>query len=561
MQEGDNGLMVGLGWHRRALGAARGIPLDKAIHFCLMAAMFGGLCYAKLRYNPALDRDCWDGCYYYQIARNVAEGNGFSSNVSLYNLGLRSFPHHVVHSPLWPLIMAVFAPVIPLRLVAMMLPEVLYLATLLLLHILVGRLTERMGSGYEARYLIRRWQWLHVADVVTLAFATNFVFFHHTSTPHTESAAFFLLFATLLMVDVAALRRSLVWAAVAGVLAGLTVMTRYQFIGALVAIPVALLASSLRVGGWKMAITALTGSIAVFVPWVVYLNSWMESGPSLGQMVGLSRLGRQTPAVPEFVHRIPHDDVWSYVVTRFRGVWIALNPLSEISYYHSHRWTTYVIPIAIFRFLSQRQEWPGALRLPSRTTGAVVTAMVLTGVFAVGPLHDVHRAGFREWLFGWRHGLPLVLLTSVCIAYLVVRASTYYRALVIVLLLLSVQLGLIDIAARTQAPFPPSEWVPTGIDQAERQLLRWLDNHSQRPAVISTNARELAMHSRAGFHTIERRTPLSTIIGLLEHAGADYVLRYPRDAPVAVLGRQSRLQLLTTFGTTSSRIEVYGLRE
>ena len=443
-----------------------------------------------------------------------------------------------------------------------MLPEVLYLATLLLLHILVGRLTERMGSGYEARYLIRRWQWLHVADVVTLAFATNFVFFHHTSTPHTESAAFFLLFATLLMVDVAALRRSLVWAAVAGVLAGLTVMTRYQFIGALVAIPVALLASSLRARwGWKMAIVALTGSVAVFVPWALYLNSWMETGPRLSEVLGLSRMVAQTPEVPKYVFRIPQDDTWSYVVTRFQGMWISLNPLSEISYFHSHRWMVYVIPVAMLRLLFHRREWPQALRLPFRTTGAIVTAMVLTGVLAVGPLHDIHRAGYREWLFGWRHGLPLVLLTSVGTAYLMIRGSRYYRILVIVLLGLSIQSNLVDVGERTQATFPPPVWVPTGIDEAEDELLRWLDGQSPRPAVVSTNARELAMHSRAGFHTIERRTPLSTIIDLLEHAGADYVLRYPRDAPLTVLGAQSRLQRIRTFGTGGNQIGVYRLRD
>ena len=435
----------------------REIPLEKLLRYGILAAMSAAFVYAKLRYNPALDRACYDGCYYFQIARNVAEGNGFSTNLSLYSIGLKSFPHHIVQAPLWPLTMALFAQAIPLRVVAMMLPEALYLASLLLLHLLVGRMMERLGGQYEARYLTRRFTWLHVADIVTLAFATNTVFFHHTSTPHTEAEAFFLLFATLLMVDVAATRRSPLWAAAAGGLGALTVMTRHQYIGVLIAVPLALLASSVRAGkGWKLATATLTGSVVVFIPWALYLDSWMEAGPGLGHVLGLSPIARQTPELPKYAFRIPDPDVWNYVVTRLQAFYISLNPFSAYSYYQSHRWAVFVIPVAALHFFLKREEWPKAMRFVSGTAGAVVTATALTGVLAVGPLHHIHHTAYREWLFGWRHGLPLVLLTAVAIAYLMVRGRRHFRLLVVVLLGLSVLHNLVEVEERS-GPTAPIE--------------------------------------------------------------------------------------------------------
>ena len=56
---------------------------------------------AKVCYNPTLDRRSLDGNYYYQIARHIAEGNGFRTSVSLYHQGLRTLPAPATIYPAW----------------------------------------------------------------------------------------------------------------------------------------------------------------------------------------------------------------------------------------------------------------------------------------------------------------------------------------------------------------------------------------------------------------------------------------------------------------------------
>src|SRR5687767_4024743 len=86
------------------IGAALFSP-ERRWRYALLVAIVAFFAVLKAGFDPGLSRPCTDGDYYYQIARNVAEGHGFSTNVSLYNQGLRSFPHPINHSPMWPLTM------------------------------------------------------------------------------------------------------------------------------------------------------------------------------------------------------------------------------------------------------------------------------------------------------------------------------------------------------------------------------------------------------------------------------------------------------------------------
>ena len=76
---------------------------DRRQRLLLLALLMLGFLGLKLAFNPGIGRNSLDGDFYYQIARNVQEGRGLKTNLSLYHQGIKSFPQKTNMAPLWPL--------------------------------------------------------------------------------------------------------------------------------------------------------------------------------------------------------------------------------------------------------------------------------------------------------------------------------------------------------------------------------------------------------------------------------------------------------------------------
>jgi hypothetical protein len=215
------------------------VDVRRLTRFALPALLLCCFAWEKANLNPTSSRERYaDGIYYFEIAQHVANGDGLRTSVSLYGQGLRDMPAPATVQPLWPMVLGYTGRILGMDRAAHWVPEALYFASLVLLYLLANRL----GACLGARDLIRHGG-TTLLDLGTLAmaiFGSNAVFSAYTSKSYTEGLGFFLLFAALLALPVAATQRVLGRAAAAGALAGLAYLTRSQFALVPLALAVAL---------------------------------------------------------------------------------------------------------------------------------------------------------------------------------------------------------------------------------------------------------------------------------------------------------------------------------
>ncbi|HVR41673.1 MAG TPA: hypothetical protein VMU84_21430, partial [Thermoanaerobaculia bacterium] len=107
----------------------------------ILAALFG----MKLAYLPGTGPYSLDGSFYVNAARNVEEGVGLKTNVSMYHRGNLVLPtrSRLIY-PLWPLLLGYTGRAIGLVRAINVLTPLFYLIDLILLYVVVRRLQERM---------------------------------------------------------------------------------------------------------------------------------------------------------------------------------------------------------------------------------------------------------------------------------------------------------------------------------------------------------------------------------------------------------------------------------
>ena len=135
--------------------------------------MLAGFGVAKARYNPdPVGHYRYDGSVYYEVARNVAEGRGLQTRLSLYHQGRRELPGPSTLYPLWPLTLGGAGAILGLERAATALPEALFFLDLILLYALARRLA---GNGSEIIAIGGR-PLVDVGHLAVLAFRSNRIF-------------------------------------------------------------------------------------------------------------------------------------------------------------------------------------------------------------------------------------------------------------------------------------------------------------------------------------------------------------------------------------------------
>lgn len=499
-----------------APGPAAGRRERLAVLFLILAL----LCGLKAAYDPGLGRNSLDGAYYYQVARHVAEGDGLTTSVSLYHQGFKTLPHPTNIYPLWPLLLGFAGRVVPLPLAAAVLPEVLYLVSLLLLYPLANRLVVRLGGRSEG-HLLGCGRVLDLGHVAVMLFGANAVFFNFTSLPYTEGLGFSLTFAALLALDRSAARRSLAWAAAAGALAALAYLARVQMIMVVPAVIGALALSGVRRRD-RLAAAGVAAAAAALVvlPWALHLASFVD--PFEPRVLYKFGAYRETPEIERFRSLRPIDPgPWSRLGDLAAGLRAAFDPRGGMtSYAGSFGLAAFAVPLALLHLAAGRRRWRALGGTLLRPEGAVVVATAAAAVAMVAPLHLLHFRFLWEWRFGFRHGLGFGLLVLVAVAYLLVHGEPLVRRAVLALVAVSLVTG----SARTAGVLTgPRGW---GLTPAEQELVAWLDARSPRPTVLTTNAQPLSVYSRAGFHWTECDESAEKTRQMLRLLPIDYVLVY-----------------------------------
>ncbi|MBW3565828.1 MAG: hypothetical protein KY459_14020 [Acidobacteria bacterium] len=470
------------------------------VRLIMLALLLLPLALIKISFTPGARNFGLDAAYYFQVAGNVASGQGLVTSVSLYHQALDPLPQasSTVY-PAWPYVLGMTGRVIGVMPAALLLPKILYILDLVLLYFLAAAISRSMGIVSA----IQRTP-IDAGHLLVALFATNQTFFFATSHPYTEGLAFAFAFGALLAFDRASRSGGLAWSLAAGLLAGLAFLTRTQMI---------LLAGGLGLAAsWGVIVQRrptklLIGTVA---PVLVILTGWyffVYTAPT------------QRADVPGFRMWVATESWWDWVVERLIGLAVSLDPFSTLSYVYLFGPAAYLPVLALVSLLivAARKRFRPRPPAPS-----VAVATILAGIAFFGVLNLFHQQFFLPWLFGWRHGLPYIFLLLPSTIYLLSeRREGWVRWGTVLLIVWSVALGLGALANQISRPqrFTPAP--------AEIEMMRWLDrNHGERPTLLTTHAQNLSVFMDANFHWMTCDDPPERTRMMIEHLPIDYVIVY-----------------------------------
>lgn len=439
-----------------------------------------------------------DASFYYQIARHVWRGDGLVTSVSLYFEGWK-LPARTIAYPLWPLVLGLAGRAVGIARATEFLPPVLYLASLPLLF-LQARFVERelLGDGIWPRWSPR------LAHLLTLLFGVNVMYFSSTTHPYTEGLGFTIGLGALLL-----LRRPTVSAATAaGFLCALAFLARSQMIALAIGAFVALAVSSWRKlprSHARLAGFMAAAALPVLV-WVVYVGYI----PGVTVIDGASR----RVALPGFAQQVASSGAVDYLLKRLPGFAVAFDPFSSASYVQTFGPAAFLVPVAMLLW-AVSARYRAAVALTESTL-----ATTIAGAFAFFTLFLYRGDFFLPWLFGWRHGIPLIFLLVVIAPWMIRASGRWGSIAVVVVLCISIFTGLTAVRR-----FIASEDGPR-YSRAEVQMLDWLGRQPKVPMLITTRAQTLSYGTDASIHwTICTAEPAMTKL-MLERLPVDYVIVY-----------------------------------
>lgn len=471
-----------------------------------------------------------DGWYYLEIARNVRDGLGLVSNVSLYHAGFPHFPHETPVYPAWPLLLGWVGRLVPLEEAARWLPALLYLGTLALAYPVVsGLLPGPLFPG--------AWPVLTAGHAFVLFLGTQRHFFVHTSLPYTEGLAFLVLFAFLGRVA-AFFRDQHPWRALElGLWLGLLLMVRSQMFLATLALGTTLgwgvLTARPRVPrALSLGLVGL-GFVLSLTPWWRYLQTFV---PDLSP-THLLRFDayRATDHLSVMKVMVRTDGPLDFLQDRARGVWVSMNPAGRYSWWGSFRlwWTALPVAAAVglldlprLRVRSGlRRAWVWATA-PEHQGRLFVLLLAAAGF---GSLYTFHKREFAEWNFSTRHALTASGVFFLCFVSLA-RRPVLPRLFAVWLLCAgaySSVYGLLTLGDDVANPLEPG-------DVPRPTMVTWLNERQAAEGplvVVAADARRLANFTPGvGYHWIFRRTSLRDLERMFEALGADYLL-VPTERP------------------------------
>jgi hypothetical protein len=502
--------------------------LARLVLLALILAILGTL---KLHYSSGEGPLGLDASNYFQIGRNVAEGRGLVTNISLYHLAFKKLPARSFQTyPLWPLLLGYAGRQMGMFRAADFLSKFFYFLSLVMTYFAANAIARGAIGRIE---VIRGWPALDFGHVAVLLLGTNELFFIATSFPYTEGVSFALMFAVIAILGAPPVPGF--WrGAAAGTLAGLALLSRTQMIllGPAAACCLILVALSDR-----RLVRAAAGCIATVV---VSLAYWYY---------GVYGVRDERAAVPVFHPWIDSSSWRDWLADRFNGILVSFDPLSPFSYFHL--WGP-VAALPLIAVIAALIWWAARSRLITlRFTPEQVPLLIAlsAGLLFFATLFNYHGAFFLPWLFGYRHGLPYFLLILVALPYLASQTSRLLRWATFSFVLVSIVMGTVAVVAFVTSPLPPGPKAP------ERALSAWLDHQPGPPTLISTNAQILSTWNHANYHWLLCDDKPEQVRILLQKLPIDYVVVYDseRDCP-AFKGLGDVLTVAGSFGQGRDKI-------
>ena len=522
----------------------------------LLVAMLVAFACLKAFYNPyPVSEFGPDAGYYYQMARHVMQGDGLLTSVSRAHQGINQLPFPTSEYPLWPLVLGGAGKLIGLERAAVWLPESLFLVSLFLLYYLANAIVCRLGNpsllsaGGESL--------VDVGHVSVLIFGINAVYFKYTSLPFTEGLAFCLLFCALLALRRVAGPRPLLWSGVAGGLAALGYLTRYQFLGLVLAMPATLALAGIKEAKYRRAaIIAAVCAVGPVVLWVIHVAT------TYGQFTPMMLLDgtvlRQTPELEPSGFIIKTGSIGEFVSDRLWGtVYVAFNNSSSYSYVKSFRYVVYLAPAALLYLVLRPRMLVRAVKSSVRPDFIIVVWTVAAGLLLIAPAHAMHAYRFGGWFFQFRQGLPYILLLVVGLCFFLTRRPLLVRLATLGLIALSLWKSVTTF----EAEFRKGRNYPAPV-AARQEFGRWIDSQPVEPVFATTRAQVLGGQTEGLFHNVSCNESGVQMAAYFKHVGVTHLVTLAKEKECGFFSSiRDDLDLTATFGDSDALMQVWSPRQ
>jgi hypothetical protein len=487
------------------------------------AAIIGALTLLRFAKGAGDPPYAIDASYYFQLARHVMRGDGLVTTVSLYHEGWVA-PAKTFIYPLWPLILGYTGRILGLERAADLLPRLFYVVDLVLLYLLAMRIAVRFGG----LRMSGRWWIPDSAHWVVLIFGLAPRYFGATTHPYTEGLGFAMAFASLLALERYERTRGIGAVALSGAFAGLAFLTRTQLVG--IAIGCFLALAWLAIRDKRARAGVLVWSIAaglVVAPWFVFLGSIPGVTPNTLPRVELPRFAGWS--------ELPTRTAW--LRQRASSLGVMFDPSNAQSYVQSFGVVAFLVPLAAVVALVHRGKTQRTL---------LTNAVLIAGVFFLFNLMLYHSEVWMPWLFGWRHGLPYILLIALTVPWLVARAGRWAPAVALVLLV-SAATSANSVFAFVRSPDPR-------LTRGETELVSWMN--ARPTSAMTTNAQILGSMSDAHLYWTYCDASGESTRAMLAKLPIRYVILYEHEMRCRFVMEADPLRLVAAFGEPRQRVFV-----
>jgi DNA-binding transcriptional ArsR family regulator len=514
------------------LGAWWAQPGNRALVFLL--GLLAAMAYFKFDHAGHTFTTNIDGGYYTNIAKHVRDGDGLTTDVSLYHKAYAYFPHPTSVYPLWPLVYGFLGRFAPLAEVGRWAPTCFYFVAL------VGAF--RWARRVWPEDFFARLPGFGAGHALVLIFGLNLNFFRFTSFPYTEGLGYALLFAALFRF--ASLWREPSWRAGAemGLWLGLCVLARAQFI--ILAIACAsVLGFALVVGHQRrrhaiMALCAIAGFSLLLIPYLAWVSSFIPDA-GIGTMLRFDQARPNDLLEPVEAYK-PAESISAFLWDRASGIPVAFGFHHRYAYQRTFHGFQYAIPLALPFLLASAidatRRRPVLETLRSLTEGESLNRLFIV-VFALGgfvSIHLVHKIAWAEWNFAKRQALTCSFMFFLCLLYLLRHKRSLPFLLGVFLLCAGTFRAGEAIATTTSDLVERSK----GPRVYKKKLVEWL--HSVRgdaeSLVVATppgKTQRLSVYTEGiHYHWINQRTSLEELERLVDQRGVQFVV-VPKKRAVA----------------------------
>ncbi len=506
----------------------RGLILQRRL---LTAGMFAYLLWMKLRLLDEIYYYGPDGSYYVDVARQVRDGLGLRSWLSMYHSGAMDLPSPSTIYPIWPLLLGLCARVVPVDTVVSTLPTILYFGTLILGVALVRRVWPRA-------LLPGLWEVPDAGHVFLLFFGFNALFFEYTSKPYTEGLAYFLLVVLAWRLhgffERASVGRASVGRAMElGAWISFLILVRSQmflltFVGIGVCVWAVLCLRPLR--QWiPLVLAGVAGWFLALFPQYLWLRTFTE--PSLDALLRFEHHHASTVLSP-VVMLGPSLGLFDLLLDRAHGFRVAYANVGKYRY-EANFGVIHWAQVACLPWLLKdllRGVGPGGLRRAREALREPGYGPAIAyGLLAVGgflSIHALHKSYGAEWNFATRHALTVVFLAFGAVLYLAARGGLA-RVFAIAIVSISALMEVRDldqfVEEVRETEVRREEWHP--------ELRIFLEaEHARNPDLLV--AAELAQRMGwlvpgIGMHWLWTGTPLEDLERMFTSLHADYLVVLP----------------------------------